>query len=185
MIRKVSVLLFAICLAMGVASCKQRTDKSSGTVLLSITDFNELPTQVSVNQAASDGAIMIGQVTLRNIPKDPNGTTSDLQSVELKSYEVTYSRADSGTRLPPPRTRSIFGLVPVGGTLDITNLDVLGTEQLLNPPVSDLLFQNGGFDTETGSPLIVLNVNIRFFGRTIAGDEVATGFDSFTLELVP
>lgn len=178
--------LVIACLALGALGCNSRTDKSEGTVILSISDFNGLPVQVSVNQTAAVGSLVsIGTVTLSNFPKDPRALTSDLQSIELDSFEVTFTRADTGTRVPSPRVRTIFGLVPVNGTTNITNLDVLGPEQILNPPLSDLLFENGGFDTETGSPLIVLDVRMRFFGRTLSGDEIASGFDSFTLEFVP
>lgn len=182
------IALLALCLTLGavVAGCtnRNRTIDSEGSVILSITDFDGLPIQSSVN-AAPGGLITIGEVTLSNFPKDPNGVTSDLQSIELDSYEVVYTRADRGTRVPPTRLRQIFGLVPVNGTLVIDNLDILGPEQLDNPPLSDLLIENGGFDQETGSQLIVLNVRIRFFGETLSGNEIASGFDSFTLELVP
>ena len=178
----------AICLValLGLWACSdERTQDSEGAVILSLTDFDGLPFQVSVNQAAQIGSVQVESLTLQNIPKDPRGATSELMSIELNSVEITYTRVDVGTRVPPPRVRSIFSLVPVGGSTDIENLEILGPEQLLNPPLSDLLFQNGGFDTETGSTLIVLDVNIRFFGRTLGGDEVASGFDSFRLEFLP
>lgn len=178
--------LWVLLLVLGVVGCgDERTQNSEGAVILSLTDFDGLPFQVSVNQASQTGAVTVETLTLQNIPKDPRGTTSDLMSIELDSVEITYSRADRGTRVPPPRVRTIFSLVPVGGTATIDNLEIMGLEQLLNPPLSDLLFQNGGFDSETGSSLIVLDVNIRFFGRTLGGDEIASGFDSFRLEFVP
>jgi hypothetical protein len=183
--RKAIPLLLALSLGFGIVGCNSRTDKSDGSVVLSVSDFDGLPTQVSANQAVANGGVVIGQVTLSNFPKDPRAVTSDLMSVELNSFEVIFDRADTGTREPPPRVRGIFGLVPINGTTIITNLDVVGLEQLLNPPLSDLLFENGGFDKETGSPLVVINVRIRFFGRTLAGDQVATLEDTFTLELVP
>lgn len=179
-------VLWVLCLVLGILSCgDERTQNTQATVILSLTDFDGLPFQVSVNQAAQVGAVTVEELTLQNVPKDPRGATSDLMSIELDAVEITYTRADVGTQVPPPRVRAIFSLVPVGGTSTINNLEILGLEQLLNPPLSDLLFQNGGFDRETGSTLIVLDVNIRFFGRTLGGDEVASGFDSFRLEFVP
>ena len=173
-------------LALGILGCGgERTQSTGAPVILSLTDFDGLPFQVSVNTAAQVGAVTVDSLTLENVPKDPRGTTSNLMSIELDAVEITYTRVDSGTRVPPSRVRSIFSLVPVGGTAILENLEILGLEQLLNPPLSDLLFQNGGFDQETGSPLIVIDVNIRFFGRTLAGDEVASGFDSFRVEFVP
>ena len=173
-------------LAFGILSCgDERTQNTQSPVILSLTDFDGLPFQVSVNAAAAAGAVTVDSLTLQNIPKDPRGSTTDLMSIELSAVEITYTRADIGTRVPPSRVRTIFSLVPVGGTANIEGLEIMGLEQLLNPPLSDLLFENGGFDQETGSPLVVIDVNIRFFGRTLGGDEVASGFDSFRLEFVP
>ena len=36
-------------------------------------------------------------------------------NVEIVSYEVTYSRADRGTRVPTKFVRGLFGVVPAGG----------------------------------------------------------------------
>ncbi len=176
--RTVSLLSLAV-LVLALGSCRSRTDRSEGSVLLSVTDFDGLPLSVS----ATAGPTSIGEVTLRNFTKDPSGTTSDLQSIELRSYEVRFSRRDTGTRVPPPMVKSIFSLVPVNGTATITNLPFLTADQLLNPPLSDLA--TTGADRETGSQVIVLNVSLRFFGRTLAGDNIASDPASFTVEVVP
>ena len=60
----------------------------------------------------------------------------------------------------------------------------MSRDQLDNPPLSDLLFQNGGIDTETGLDRITLNVRIRFFGRTLSGDEVESNTVVWTIEFV-
>jgi hypothetical protein len=173
-------------LATAVGGCSgDRLDGTESSVILSITDFDGLPIRASVNTLAQTGGLGIEEITLQNFPKNPQDVTSEVQSIELRSMEVVYSRADRGTRVPPPRVRTIFGLVPINGNLVLENMEILGLEQVLNPPLEDLLFENGGFDRETGSQLIVLDIRIRFFGRTLSGDEVASGFDSFTLELVP
>jgi hypothetical protein len=177
--RTVSFLFLAI-LVLALGSCQSRTDRSEGSVLLSVTDFDELPLVVSVG---GGGPTQVGEITLQNFAKAPNGTTSDLQSIELRSYEVRYSRRDTGTRLPPPMVKSIFSLVPVNGTATITDLPFLSLDQLLNVPLSDLA--TTGADRETGSQVIVLNVTMRFFGRTLAGDDIASDPASFTVEVVP
>src|SRR5690242_2656169 len=109
--RTVSLLSLAV-LVLALGSCRSRTDRSGGSVLLSVTDFDGLPLSVS----ATAGPTSIGEITLQNFAKDPNGTVSDLQSIELRSYEVRFSRRDTGTRVPPPMVKSIFSLVPVNGT---------------------------------------------------------------------
>jgi hypothetical protein len=178
---KRSVTLFAMMLLVlfALGGCGGRIDRTEGTVLLTVSDFDGLPTRVSV----AGGPYSIGEVIIRNIAKDPTGTTSDLQNVELRSYEVTYSRRDTGRILPPSLVQSIFGLIDVGGTTTLNNLPFLTENQLRNSPLVDLA--TTGADKETGSEVIVLNVTLRFFGRTLAGDNVATDPASFTIEVVP
>ena len=184
LLRPVAASILVLSLAL-LGCSGDRVEGTEGTVILSITDFDGLPIAASVNTIAQAGFLQVDEITVSNFPKNPRGVTSELQSVELETVEIVYSRADQGTRVPPPRVRRIFGLVPVNGTFTVENLDILGLEQVLNPPLEDMLFENGGFDRETGAPLIILDVRIRFFGRTLSGDEVATAFDSFTLELFP
>lgn len=179
---KTLCILFAVALALG--ACEGRTDKTdSGGVILSISDFDGLPIRSSVNSAG--GLLQVEEFVIQNVPKNPSGVTSSLMNVELLSYEVEFSRADAGTKLPPPLVAGIFGVVPVDGTLTIENLDVMGIDQYFNKPLSDLLFENGGFDKETGSTVIQLNLRVRFFGRTLSGDPVETGPANFTVEFLP
>src|ERR1044071_415420 len=109
---KARVLPLAALALAACLGCRSRTDRSEGTVLLSVSDFDELPVQVS----ASGGPFDIGQITIRNVPKDPTGTTGPLQDVELRSYEVRYTRLDTGSRQIVPLAEPLFGVVPVGGT---------------------------------------------------------------------
>lgn len=177
-----AVLLLLVAAALAVAGCRSRTDRSEGTVLLSVSHFDGLPIRVSLS-STEPGIFQIGTITLRNFPKDPTGTTSDLQSIELRNYELTYRRRDTGTRVPPPTVQGIFGLVPVNGTLDLFNLPYVTSDQILNAPLRDLLER--GRDSETGTAVIVLDVTIRFFGRTLSGDEIASEPSTFTIEVTP
>jgi hypothetical protein len=167
-----------------VAGCSSELDRTDGGgVLLSVSEFDGLPIAVSVNATvAAGGFVQIEELEVQNVAKDPTGVTSDLMNVEIQSYEVTFSRADTGTRLPPPFVRGLFGIAPVNGTFDVENLPIMSIEQLGNVPLSDLLFENGGFDKETGSDLIVLNLRLRFFGRTLSGDAVESTPALFTVE---
>lgn len=174
------VLLALVVVAM--SACNSRTDKAEGGVVLSISDFDGLPVQVSVGNAVTAGTVQIDQITVQNIAKDPTGLTSQLMNVEMDSYEVTFSRADAGTRLPPPLVRSVFGVAPVNGSQTLDNLPILTLEQLNTAPLSDLLVVNGGLDTETGSDTILLNCALRLFGRTLSGDQIQTAPARFTIE---
>ena len=169
---------------LALAGCNGRTDKTDGGgVLLSVTDFDSLPIQASVNSTGD--FVQVTSITIANIPKNPTANTSDLMNVEIKSYQVTYTRTDGGTRVPPPLVRGLFGVVPVGGTNQYDNLPVVTAEQLSNPPLSDLLFINGGVDKETGSPSIGLNLHLTFFGETLSGKEVATAPVDFHVQFTP
>lgn len=181
---KLLVLIALLLLAVG---CNSRTDKAdSGGVILSVADFDGLPFQVSVTGAMfSGGVVTIESIDIESIPTDPAVDTSDLQTVEMETYEVSYTRNDSGQRVPVSMVRSVGGSVAVGAKITYENLPVLTVEQLDNPPLSDLQGVNGGFDRETGSDVIVMNLSIRFYGRTIAGNSVASNAFSFTVNFVP
>lgn len=168
-------------LALALLGCEARTDKTDGGgVLLSITDFDQVPVSVSVSGATDSGGVTISQLVIQSVAKDPTGATSALMDVEIQSYEVTFSRADSGTRLPPKLVRGIFGTVPVNGTTEYEDLPIVTLDQLTQPPLRDLAQR--GFDGETGSELVVLNLALRFFGRTLSGDPVQTTPANLTID---
>lgn len=187
--RSIAVLFCALALLVVVGGCSSdRVEDQEGTVFLSVSDFDGLPVAASVNALAAGGGsalLQVESIVIDNNARDPNAVTSELQDVEMRSYEVVYTRADTGTRTPTPLVRTIFGVAPVGGTVTYDNLVVAASEQLLNSPLSDLLFENGGIDTETGSPIITIEFRIRFFGRTISGNDVATAPIRFDVEFTP
>lgn len=170
--------LIALIVPLAVGGCRSRTDRSEGTVLLSVTDFSGLPASVSLRSATS---FQIDRVTLRNVAKDPTGTTGVLQNIELRSYQISYRRRDTGTRVPPTAVQAIFGEVPVNGTDDIINLPILFSDQIQSQPLLDL--GNLGIDRETGTSVVVLDVSLTFFGRTLSGDEIASAPATFTIEV--
>ena len=181
--RATLAICVALLLTMGLAcSSGDRVDDTEGGVILTVSDFDGLPVRASVN--ASD-ILQVDTIDIDNVPKDPNGTTSTLMDVEMRSYEVVYERVDGGTNNPPPMVQSIFGVVPVGSNTTYDNLVIMTAGQLRNPPLSDLLIENGGVDRETNTQVITVNFRMRFFGRTLAGDDVATAPIRFDVEFVP
>ncbi|NNC39542.1 MAG: hypothetical protein HKN95_02525 [Acidimicrobiia bacterium] len=181
---KATKLIALVLLAATVVGCSGRADRTDGGgVLLSISDFDGLPISFSVN--SSDGFLQVGEIQVTSVIKNPDVAGSVLMNVEIESYEVSYSRGDTGTKVPPIFVRGLFGVVPAGGVFTVENLPVLAPEQFNVSPISDLLFANGGFDKETGSRQIVLNFHIRFFGRTLSGDAVQTAPASFTVTVTP
>lgn len=181
---KSTFLMLAIAGLLMISGCSgDRVEDTDGSVILSVTDFDGLATRVSVNASGSN--YVLGTLTITNSPKNAGSPTSNLQNVEMDTYEVRYQRADAGTRTPPVLVRNILGNAPVSGTVTYTNLPLMGVDQFENPPLDDLFFENGAFDRETGAQVITLNLTLTFFGRTIAGDDVATAPVSFTVEFVP
>lgn len=179
------LLLLALALVPVLGGCSDAGETDTGGVQLVISDFDEVPILIGVNAAAEAGLVSIGEIELESLIENPDLGTSDLQTIELTRYEVRFFRNDTGTRVPPTLVDGLLGTVPPGGTTTIENLPFLRSEQLLNPPLADLLFVNGGFDQETGSSVIQLNVRLRFFGRTLGGRDVATSGQSFTVEFQP
>jgi hypothetical protein len=59
------------------------------------------------------------------------------------------------------------------------------SDQINTVPLKDLFLENGGFDKETDRTSIILNLSLRFFGRSIAGEAVDTTPVRFTVEFVP
>ena len=177
------LLILPLAGLLALAGCSDADDVDSGGVSLVISDFDGLPLRVFVNTAG--GLVVVEEIELQSIIQNPDLGTGNLQTIQLSSYEVRYTRADVGTRVPTPLVEGLIGTIPPAGTTVINNLPLLRAEQLLNPPLSDLRFINGGVDDETGSPVISLNLTIRFFGRTLGGRDVVSNPQDFLVEFVP
>ncbi|MCP3936549.1 MAG: hypothetical protein GY708_14380, partial [Actinomycetia bacterium] len=164
------VPLLPLALLAAVLGCADQEKVDTGGVALQV-QFVNTPFQVGVND---DETLSLPQIEITSILTDPNGATSDLMNVQLDLYEVTYTRGDTGTRVPTPYVSRLSRIVPVGGSLILTNFPVMTSEQLRSPPLSDLLFENGGFDKETGNTSITIDIRFVLFGKTLAGREVTS-----------
>ncbi len=178
--RRGVMLLLAMVLV--VFGCEERTEETdSGGVLLEVT-FTSTVSRVGVEESEE---VSIPVITIDSVVANPTGATSSLMDVQLRSMEATFSRADTGTRVPPPHFFNIISTVPVGGSLTLTSFPIMSIEQMRSPPLSDLLIVNGGFDRETGNTFIRLNVTFRVFGTTLTGTNVASQPRTQTIEFVP
>jgi len=184
MIRKGTTFILAV-LCTALLGCPQSTSQTDGTVLINITNSDGIPVNVSAGTAVNTngGLVQLGTITIASIVKDPSGTSSALMAVNIESYQVTFDRADTGTRTPAKLVRGIFGALNPGGTVSFDNLPIMTNDQLQHQPLKDLLIH--GYDTETNSQVIVLNVQIVFFGRTLAGEAVKTPPANFTVDVTP
>ncbi len=121
----------------------------------------------------------VADVTLTAVLKAPISTvpgltTPDLQNIILERYEVTYTRTDGGTSVPPGFTRGIGGMVRLtainsdeveGFTLE--NLVIVPSTIKAQPPISFLI--SPGTEPDTNFANIQVNARVQFFGRTVAG----------------
>lgn len=178
-----AIQLLALLTLVGVSmGCTDRVGEiDSGGVLLEV-EFEDTIFRVGVNDTT---LVSLPTVNIDSVVSNVDASTSQLMDVQLKTIEITYSRADTGTRTPVPFVYSLVGTVPVGGELTYTDLPIMTVDQLRSEPLADLLFENGAVDSETGASLIRLLVTIRVFGQTLAGVDVASVPRSQTFEFVP
>ncbi len=104
---------------------------------------------------------------------------------QLETIEVIFSRADTGTRTPPPFYINLVGTIPAGGELSYSDLPIMSLDQFNRVPLSDLKFANGAFDRETGASVVKLFATFRAYGRTVSGKNVASTPRTQTFEFVP
>lgn len=168
-------------LALGACSSGDLSSTDSGGVILSISDFNGLPTVVSVS--GSGGLATIGTLTVQNIAVNNDASTSNLMNVEFQSFEYVYTREDTGTRVPPKLVERNFGLISVNSAINFENQPFLRPDQFESQPFTDL--EDFGRDRETNSTVVRMRVTIRAYGRTLAGAAVASTPVSFSIDVVP
>ncbi|MFL6195246.1 MAG: hypothetical protein ACJ75H_13810 [Thermoanaerobaculia bacterium] len=178
-----AILLTLAVLALAGTSCRSRTDRDGATVIISVHEFSGVPFSVSLTNhidAQGNDLFTIENVGIANNAKDSNGVVTPLQDVQMRSYEVRYRRRDPG-RVPPPTVLGISGTVEGGQVTNYLGVPWITSDQILNQPLKDLL--DFGRDRETNSTVITLDVSMRFFGRTLSGDEVSTDPATFTVEI--
>lgn len=178
---KVVLQLFAITLLLVFSGCTERLGETdTGGVALEV-EFEDSTFRIGVNDS---DLVALDQVVITSVVTSPTGSSS-FMDVQLNTIELTYARADTGSRVPVPFVYNVVGTVPAGGQLNYTGLPIMTVEQLRGEPLADLLFQNGAVDSETGASIIKLNVTMRVFGQTLAGVDVASVPRSQTFEFVP
>lgn len=181
MLKKASGLL-VISFLLALAGCGGGASKvDSGGVILEVGDFTQgLPIQVS---ASATTLPAIPTLTIHSILRDPTGTTSSLMDVTLDTLQVTFDRADRGTRVPPAYVVRSPGFVPANGSLNILNEPVMGNSQFNAQPLLDL--RTYGVDRETGGAIATLNCHLTYFGKTLSGKTVQSEPFSWTMEVLP
>jgi hypothetical protein len=163
-------------------SAEGTVDNGANNVIL-IVELVQLESDPFGDVLTSGGTILddvalfdMAAVLKAPISTSPNTLRPDLQNVALERYEVTFTRTDGGTLLPPGFTRGISGLVrlsePGSEAALVTPLSIIVVPSTIKaqPPISFLI--SPGSEEGTNFINIQVNARIQFFGRTLAGDEV-------------
>lgn len=174
---KMALLAVTVLFLMG---CSDLETTDQGGVILKV-QFVSVPGQIGVNDQTE---VQIPNITIDSQVQNPTGGSSGVMDVLIDLFEVTFTRADTGTRTPPAYIFRRAGTVPVGGTLTLSNFPIMGIEQMRSEPLSDLLFENGGIDRETGASNIRINATFTVFGRTVSGESVTSEPRTETLEFI-
>ena len=104
-------------------------------------------------------------------------TAPALQDILLERYEVEYRRTDGGTAVPAGIQRAITAKVQITPhgvseeTITALTLTLTPASQKREPPLSHLI--SPGFEPDTGFVTIQADAIVTFYGRTVAGDQVA------------
>lgn len=154
-------------------------DNTRAPVLLILSSL--VGTGANFGDVISDsGVVFDSQVTASFVARLKNSgdvTAPELQEIVIERYEVTYARTDGGTSLPAGMQRAMTAKVQVTPNGVVTQritqvtLTLVPGSQKLQPPLSHLI--SPGFEPDTGFPTITVDATIRFFGRTIAGEQVS------------
>ena len=162
-----------LALAVAVVSCggNSSLDNTVATVFLTV-EIEEHNPDVDVCTQAGD--LVVLSMKINSNPKDPGGSTSAHQDVNLTRWVITPYRTDGGSTASPEWSYDQAVYVPAGGSADLTNYRVYPFEFLREEPLAFLLPERGGFDPETGNSNIRQSLELQIFGRTVSGKSIAT-----------
>ena len=175
-------LALVLPMASMIIGCSTDVGDTAGNVILNI-DSIALDSDPWGDVLTTTGTILDDSITVifsaflkAPISTSPTVVAPELQSVNMERYEVTYTRTDGGTAMPPGFTSGIAGTVRIS-ELGAEELDQLTLSLVLvpstikaQPPISYLI--SPGSEPGTNFTNIQVNARIQFFGRTVAGDEV-------------
>ena len=171
--KRLMQLCVVLALGLIVGSCggSSSLDNTEATVFLTV-DISAYNPDIDVCTQAFDIAIEGMEIT--STPKDPNGSISPNQDVNLTRWVIEPYRTDGGSTASPTWSYDQAVFVPSGGTADLENYRVYPLEYLSEVPLAYLFPENGGFDPETGSNNIRQSFELTIYGETVSGKRVAT-----------
>lgn len=172
--KRIPQICILAALALLAASCggNSTLDDTESAVLLTVEVELYNPEVDICNSAGVD--VTIDTMNVFSNPKEPGGTLSPAQDVNITRWVIRPSRSDGGTTASPEWAIDQGIYVPAGGEVNLENWRVFPAEYFLLLPLSNLLPENGGFDPETGHTNIRQTLELEMFGRTVSGKAVST-----------
>ena len=166
-------LCFVLALGPLLVSCggSSTLDNTEASVFLTVEIEGYNP---DIDICVQLGDVFIEDMKIESSTKDPNGTISANQDVNLNRWVISPYRTDGGSTASPEWIYDQTVFVAAGGTASLSNYRVYPLEFLSEIPLSYLLPENGGFDPETGETNIRESLQLQIFGRTVSGKSVAT-----------
>lgn len=170
--RRFCVISIALLLVGGLMACSGSSalDNSDSPVFLTV-DVTENDPDVNVCAPVD---VTVTQMSIYSKPKDPDGSLTANQDVNLRDWVVTPEREDGGTVVSPVWTTQQNVYVPAAGTASLDNYRVYPVEYLSDAPFNYLFPENGGFDPETGAASVRETLNLVISGRTVSGKTIST-----------
>jgi hypothetical protein len=171
--KRITPILVTLALALVVWSCggSSSLNNSQATVFLTTNVDGYTP---DIDVCAQQADLTIESMTIASEPKDPGGTTTANQDVNLMRWVITPYRTDGGTPNSPEWTYDQAVYVPAGGTASLDNYRIYPLEDLSELPLAYLFPENGGFDPSTGNANIRQSFELTIYGETVSGKKVAT-----------
>ena len=167
---KLSVVL-ALGLVVGSCGGSSSLDNTAASVFLTV-DISAYQPDVDVCTQQLD--LVIESMDITSNTKDPGGTTSANQDVNLTRWVIKPYRTDGGSTTSPEWSYDQVVFVPSGGSAGLENYRIYPLEYLSEVPIAYLFPQNGGFDPETGNTNIRQSFELTIYGKTVSGKNVAT-----------
>ncbi len=171
--RKIAQLCFVLALGTLLVSCggSSSLDNTEASVFLTVNIDTYNP---DIDICSQIGDVSIADMTITSSLKDPSGTATSNQDVNLTRWVITPYRTDGGTTPSPEWVYDQAVFVEANGEAALSNYRVYPFEYLSEIPLAYLLSENGGFDPETGNTNIRESLKLQIFGQTVSGKSVAT-----------
>ena len=166
-----------LCAVLGLAvvagSCggSSTLDNTEASVFLTV-DITAYNPDIDICLQQTD--IAIENMEINSTTKDPGGTISPQQDVNLSRWVVRPYRTDGGSTASPQWVYDQAVFVAAGGSADLENYRIYPLEYLKEIPLAYLLPENGGSDPETGNTNIRQSFELIIYGETVSGKNVST-----------